>query len=36
MDDLVIYQPYIGGQVSGRANDWDYILYAMYDRRARP
>jgi isoquinoline 1-oxidoreductase subunit beta len=28
-DDLVIYQPYIGGQF-GRANDWDHILYAMF------
>jgi len=28
-DDLVIHQPYIGGQF-GRANDWDHILYALY------
>ena len=26
-DDLVIHQPYVGGQF-GRANDWDHVLYA--------
>jgi isoquinoline 1-oxidoreductase beta subunit len=28
-DDLVIHQPYVGGQF-GRANDWDHVLYALY------
>ena len=28
-DDLVIHQPYVGGQF-GRANDWDHVLYAVY------
>jgi len=28
-DDLVIHQPYVGGQF-GRTNDWDHVLYAVY------
>jgi Cytochrome bd terminal oxidase subunit I/[2Fe-2S] binding domain/Molybdopterin-binding domain of aldehyde dehydrogenase len=28
-DDLVIHQPYVGGQF-GRANDWDHVLYAVF------
>jgi isoquinoline 1-oxidoreductase beta subunit len=28
-EDLVIHQPYVGGQF-GRQNDWDFVLYAIY------